>query len=350
MATNKLTFRNLLAAAILLVPYILYVAFIIRANQGPVDYETFMEIGHRLLAGKEVYGENSYYPLPFVMIFACFSWLPRPLSMALWFLLPVLLALAIAGWRPYPLLFAPVFSHFVGGQTSVFGLLGLWGYRRQIAPENISGGIWLGLTLLKPQLGLVPLAFAISQWVSYFRSRRRIPRQAWAWGITMLILYLPSFFLMPDWLHRWLQSPRPLFERAMSGFIPRTLLILGANPRGVSYWLIGGALGALLLSAIWLLNRRRLPFDAVILWSFVTSPLVHDYDLIQIVPLLDTPLLQWAAVILSLPGWWVILTAYGSDSAWYAFTIIALGLLGIWHFQRCQSQKREPIPEPDSGR
>jgi hypothetical protein len=349
MSSSKLKFRNLLIVAILLMPYIFYTAFIIRANQGPVDYETFMTIGHRLLDGKQVYSENSYYPMPFVMIFAFFSSLPRPASMALWLLLPVIIALAIAGWRPYPLVFAPVFSHFTGGQTSVFGLLGLWGYRRNIAPDNIAGGIWLGLTLLKPQLGLVPLAYAIWQWISFFRSQRRVPRQAWAWGVTMLILYLPGFFLVPDWVQQWLQYPRPLFERAMSGFIPRTLLILGLNPQAIPYWLIWGLLGALLLLAVWLVCRRRLPFDALILWSFITSPLVHDYDLIQTVPFLDTPLLQWAAVILSLPGWVVILTAYRNDSAWYAFTIIAVGLLGIWLYQKTKSSKKNPMAEPALG-
>jgi hypothetical protein len=67
-----------------------------------------------------------------------------------------------------------------------------------------------------------------------------------------------------------------------------------------------------------------------VLWSFVVSPLVHDYDLIQLLPLLETPVLQWVAVLLSIPGLVVILTAYGNDAAWYAFTVIAPGLL--WAF------------------
>ncbi len=69
---------NLLGVILLLIPYVLYVGFVLQANRGPVDYETFMAIGSRLIHGMDVYGENSYYPMPFVMIFALFSWLPTP--------------------------------------------------------------------------------------------------------------------------------------------------------------------------------------------------------------------------------------------------------------------------------
>lgn len=334
MASFKPKVLTVVVLALLFVPYILYVAFIVSANRGPVDYETFMAIGRRLLDGAEVYGENSYYPLPFVMIFAFFSWLPRPISMALWCLGPVLVAFAVSRGRPYPLLFAPVFGHFVGGQTAVFGLLGLWGYSQNRETENAWGGVWLSLTLLKPQLGLIPLAFAAWQWLLSFRTSRQIPRQTWAWAIAMLVLYLPSFILKPDWPIQWLRYPRPLFERAMSGFIPRTLLVLGLESNDGIYWLLWGGLSLLLLLAIWLYSRQQLGLAALILWGFVSSPLVHDYDLIQILPVLETPRLQWAAVLLSIPGWVVILTAYANDSAWYAFTIIALGLLGILLYQQ----------------
>jgi len=68
--------------------------------------------------------------------------------------------------------------------------------------------------------------------------------------------------------------------------------------------------------------------------------------LIQIIPVLDRPRLQWAAVLLSIPGWVVILTAYANDSAWYAFTIIALGLLGILLYQQNKLKEKTSIAEP----
>src|SRR5689334_22207804 len=127
---------RLTGVALLLIPYLLYIAFAIRVNRTGVDYETFMGIGHRLVTGGQVYGENSYYPMPVVMIFALFSLLPRPVSIAVWLLTPVISALLITGGNPLVLIFAPVFGHFVGGQASVFGMVGLWGYRKHLAPRQ----------------------------------------------------------------------------------------------------------------------------------------------------------------------------------------------------------------------
>ena len=133
MKSGQIKLWKWAALLVLLVPYISYVRFIIRVDRGPVDYETFMSIGQRLLSGQEVWGENSFYPMPYVMIFALFRWLPRPWSMAIWHLGPVLAALVISGWSPWVLAFAPVFGHMAGGQTAVFAMLGLWGYRRNLA-------------------------------------------------------------------------------------------------------------------------------------------------------------------------------------------------------------------------
>lgn len=326
MRIDKTRLFKLASLILLLIPYLLYIGFVIQTNQGPVDYETFMSIGGRLLAGAEVYGVNSYYPMPYVMVFAFFAWLPRPLSMALWMLGPVIAVLAITRWNPLVLLFAPVFGHFAGGQSAVFAMLGLWGYRKFNQTDRAAGGIFLALTLLKPQLGIVPLVYAVWQWLKALRTQRRIPRQAWAWTAALLVLYLPGFFLLPDWPLRWLRSPRPLFERALSGFVPRTLLYLVSPARGI-YWIVLAVAAALLLYIVWRSNHKKLTLDLAVVWSFVISPLVHDYDLIQLIPLLDKPRRMKMAVLLSLPGWLVILFAYTNNTAWYAFTIIAPGLL-----------------------
>ena len=137
-----------------------------------------------------------------------------------------------------------------------------------------------------------------------------------------------GFFFLPDWPLRWLRNPRPLFDRAMSGFIPLTLLWV-FDWHSWPYWLAWLALSGLLLWLVWRLNQRRLGLDVLVLWSFVCNPLVHDYDLIQLVPLLDTPRMRLAAVLLSLPGLLVILFAYANDQAWYVYTLIAPGLLAV---------------------
>ncbi len=123
--------------------YTAYIVFIIAGNQSGVDYETFMQIGDRFRAGQPVWTENSYYPMPYVMIFGLFSALPRPLSMLIWHSAPILLALYITRGKPWPLLFAPLFAHTVGGQTAVFGLLGLYIYRQN--RDRWQGGIGLAI-------------------------------------------------------------------------------------------------------------------------------------------------------------------------------------------------------------
>jgi hypothetical protein len=259
------------------------------------------------------------------MVFALFSVLPRPLSLALWLLGPVAAALFVTRGRPLTLLFAPLFAHFVGGQSAVFAMAGLWGYRRSPAPGQVAGGVWLAVMLLKPQLGLVPLVWAAGQWARHAVRHRRVPPQMWAFVAALAALYLPSFCLMPDWPLRWLGAPRPVFERALAGWLPRTLLFV-AQPGQMAYWVALAVGPAALLALVWRAAGGRLTFDLVMLWSFVVSPLVHDYDLIQLLPLLAEGGLP-LAVVLSLPTWWVIVTAYANDAAWYAVTLIAPGLL-----------------------
>jgi hypothetical protein len=307
--------------AVSLAPYLAYLSFIIQINQGPIDYETFMQIGQRWRTGAEIYVENSYYPLPYVLIFAAVSALPRPLSMALWLGLPVLAVLLITRGRAWALWFAPVFAHFVGGQSSALAMLGLWGFRHNLETKAVTAGIWLSLTTLKPQLGLVPILFAVGHWYQLYRATGRVPRSMWSFCLATAVIYLPSFILMPDWPVRWLSVPRPFFERALAGFVPRTLwVLLGEQTEAiVVLWLI---LTGLILVGIWWATRR-FSLEAVVLWGFVVSPLVHDYDLLQLVPILEAKKLQWAAVLASLPTWWVILFAYNIDAAWYLVTLIA---------------------------
>jgi hypothetical protein len=335
---------RVLALALLLIPYLLYLVFIVAADRGPVDYETFMEIGRRFSAGLNPYGPNSYYPLPFVMLFGFLSSLARPLSMAIWFGAPLLAILAASGWQPWALLFAPVFGHFVGGQTDLFAVLGLWGFRRDV---RRLGGVWLAFTLLKPQLALVPVGYALVTWIATFRARKTLPPAAAQFLLATAILYLPAFVIMPDWPVHWLASPRPFFERAMSGVVPRALLLTGILPTSLAFWAILAVAGIGLL----LLIRRsasRLSLDLCVLWSFVVSPLAHDYDLVQLVPVLEAPRLRVAAILSSIPGWAVILFAYAIDQAWMVFAVIAPVLLAV-HLRSIKSQAPVPAAEVNAA-
>jgi len=334
--------KKIFGLILLLIPYLLYVGFVIKTNQGPVDYETFMDIGQRFIEGTQVYGENSYYPMPFVLIFAFFSWLPRPISITIWLLAPVIFAIIIFKGNPLILLFAPLFSHFVGGQTSLFGMLGFWGYRKFIDPNKAFGGILLSLTLLKPQLGLVPLIYAIIQWYLELKKHKRICVQAWACIISTILIYLPCFIIFPNWVAHWLNNPRPLFERAMSGFIPRTLLYI-FHSETVIYWLSLSILSIFLFIGLWFLYGKSLTLYLAVIGSFIVNPLVHDYDIIELIPLLDTPLRIWLAVLSSIPGWLVIIFAYSNDHAWYVYSIIAPFILFAILYPTLFKNEKAPI-------
>jgi len=320
------------ATSFLLALYIAYVVFVIKSDQGPIDYETFMRLGGTLLEGGEVYGENSYYPLPYVGVFALFSLLPRPLSMAIWLIGPVFLALIVTRYRPYTLLFAPVFSHFAGGQSSVIGLLGFYGYRLNLDTSSYVGGLFLALTCLKPQLAIVLVGYAAYNWIKHTRENRQIPKQLISFVGLVALMYIPSFLLRPTWLQEWLSVPRPLFNRAISSGVPRLLLFI-SSPRNPLYWLLWLFLTATILAFIWKLKGNSHPLDILVLASFIVNPLVHDYDLIQILPTIWGPIMPLASVALSLPGWWTIITNYGTDSAWVTFIVIAPGLLITYIFQ-----------------
>lgn len=312
--------------------YIAYIFFVIQADEGPVDYETFIRIGSRFVEGKKVYTENSYYPLPYVAVFGVLSLLPRSLSMAIWLGAPVLVALFVTRFRPYALLFAPVFSHFTGGQSAVFGLLGFWGYRENLSPQNKLGGSLLALTLLKPQLGIVPVGFAVFTWLVFIRNEKKIPAQLISFSVTSLLIYLPSFILCPRWVADWLTVPRPMFNRAISSAIPR-LLFYVSSPSNVSYWLLWLTISVILVFVVWRIKGASHSLDVLLLISFIISPLVHDYDLIQVLPTIWGPFMPIASSVLSIPGWWTITTKYANDAAWVTFTIIAPGLLACYIYQ-----------------
>ncbi|MCW5874275.1 MAG: hypothetical protein KIS88_06475 [Anaerolineales bacterium] len=310
-------------------PYILFLRYMYSTGSAPVDYLTFTEIGQSLLEGTFAYQVNVYYPLPTVVVFAILAWLPEWLGLALWFVLPVLLALWMLEWDPLVLLYAPLLSHFLGGQASVFGLIGLWAvlYHR----DSWKGGSLLALSLLKPQLALIPLAYAAVGWARAWCQSRRLPAQLLAFAATAAVLAAPAFVIYPGWLPDWLGNLRPLFPRALAGLIPR-LLLDTFSPLQPEFWLVLGMVALAILALLYLLNKKRMPLELAVLWSFIASPLVHDYDLIQLVPLLRHKIVRTAAPLISIPGWYVLVARYADDRAWFVFALIAPVMAAAWLF------------------
>jgi hypothetical protein len=311
------------------IPYLLYIGFVVALNRGPIDYETFMEIGSRIPLGKAIFDGNSYYPVPFVYLYTLLYLLPRPVSMVIWLLAPILAAWLIVGKKPWVLLYGPLAANFLGGQSALFAMLGIWGYLRSRDIDRWSGGIWLGIIVFKPHLAVFPAVYAAREWLVSIWRTRRIPKQALGFSGMLLFWYLIGVPVGWDWPVQWLSNLRPESFRPQAGIIPRTLAVLGVELGSVYFW--GGALlGIILLGlACWWMNRRRMPVD---LWMFVVAccfPLMHDYDLIQLIPFFTTSLRQRWALIASIPLWFVMLFAYANDQAWFVVTLIPPALVGV---------------------
>jgi hypothetical protein len=204
--------------------------------------------------------------------------------------------------------------------------LGLWGYRKQNSYEHWSGGAWLALITLKPQLAIAPCLWAGYQWFKAYQSNKKIPQQVLGFAIAITVIYLPSILLFPGWIYDWLNNLRQIQSRALAGFIPR-LLILYFPADTLTYWtlLIVISIGVFLI--LFRYGRMKLTLDSFMLFSFVTNPFIHEYDLIQILPILNSTRQRILATLLSVPGWVVILTQYSSDTAWIVFILIVPGLL-----------------------
>ena len=71
---------------------------------------------------------------------------------------------------------------------------------------------------------------------------------------------------------------------------------------------------------------------------------MHDYDLIQVIALLDRPVHRWAAVLASIPTWLVIFFAYGNNNAWYAVTFIPPIVLAVMLRYRNQPTPADSKP------
>ena len=341
-SAEPLSYKKLLLYIPVIVIYISYLLFISLNNHPPVDYVTFMQIGQRYLNHQPIWEFGSYYPLPYVMIFAWFSTLPPSLSIFLWHVIPMVVILMISRGRLWPLLLGPVIDHFIGGQSVVFVLVGVTIYRSH--QKDWIGGFGLALLLMKPNLAIFPLAWAGIQWLQELRTRRRISSQVWAFVGLSALIFLPSFLVMPDWLSTWTPTRRPIDMRPLAGILPRSLVILeGKQGTGPDFWVPLVLIALVLFIALWFANRRKLSFDVYMLFSFIVNPYIHDYDLLQLLPFLDTSWKRQLAIVTSIPTWLVIFFAYDNDFAWIAVAFTVPILLVVMLYRDRQSERSIPL-------
>ncbi len=340
---EPISYKKLILYIPIIVVYISYLLFISLNNHPPVDYMTFMQIGQRFLNHQSIWEFGSYYPLPYVMIFAWFSTLPPAISIFLWHVIPLIAILVISRGRLWPLLLGVVIDHFIGGQSVVFVLIGMTLYRNH--QKDWWGGVGLALLLMKPNLAIFPLAWAGLQWLQELWVNRRISSQVWSFlGVTAL-MFIPAFLVMPDWLSTWTPTRRPIDMRALAGILPRSLVILeGKSGIGPEFWVPLVVIALVLLVAVWYANHRKLSFDVFMLFSFIVNPYLHDYDLLQILPFLDTSWKRKMAIITGIPTWLVIFFAYDNAFAWIAVTITVPILLAAILYRNHQPQEAVLLP------
>lgn len=61
----------------------------------------------------------------------------------------------------------------------------------------------------------------------------------------------------------------------------------------------------------------------MVLLSFIVLPFLHDYDLTQLIPLLDDKKRRIWGLTSSIPLWFTICFAYNNDHFWYTATLIS---------------------------
>lgn len=319
----------------------LYIAFIIVSFQTypPYDYSLLMRGADSFCYNPSqfVYGRlyDNYYPAPFYTTFCVPLRLAPDVLRFLWLVVPFVLVLVLSGWRAAVFASPALFILFLLGQ-STWILLPLY----MLGVHYSEGGrvrAWhgwlLGLAVLKPHIALPAALYLLWHW----------RRQRWAlvWAVvSVTIITLPSFFIMPNWPIQWLSNTRGFepINLASIAFLPRNGLGLSAIPstsEQVLVWLFCIAI-ALVLYRLLLWRRKQVIWYDLVLIYFLTLPLINDYDLVVLLPFIgDRPrrlLLSNTAGILA----WIIVafTFVNLDKARWSMSFFITFILLVVRFAR----------------
>jgi hypothetical protein len=156
--------------------------------------------------------QHFLYPLPSLVVLAPFGWMPFPLAQATWMTLvelslfaSTLLWIYCVQWKPsfwvaaatiaFSVLWFPAFAAVVGAQFAAVEALLLAGALAAIRSQRDAiGGILLGASLIKPQLG-IGLILYIAVWAMAARRRSLL-----GWLVTGVVAAVgASLILDPGW-------------------------------------------------------------------------------------------------------------------------------------------------------
>jgi len=314
----------------------------------PYDYAQLMIGAERFCYQTDsfIYDERWLYPAPFYTSFCIPQHHLPQILFWLWMIVPFLLVIWIGGQRSAIVVYPPLVLHLVLGQ-STWVLLPLYMLAERLSRDDSQRvplwyGIILGLAVLKPHIAFAAWVWIVWRW-----------RERWllllTGAISSLVILLPSFFMRPNWLFEWLANGRDYRPISMANIalIPVELFQLGLDQAayissGSGQLIIWGT-GLMTAAALYFLIHRRRGklelYDWVLIFCF-SNPLMHDYDLIILLPFLgNRPQRLLLAVTAGIFVW-----IYAQMTGNYNVSLIITGVLILARVMRLDTQFDQTAP------
>jgi hypothetical protein len=288
-----------------------YLAAAFLQNEKPFDYvqlirgvRTYCADPAHFEYGVSVYTDGliqrNFYPAPFYSLFCVPDQLAPDALFLIWMLFPLIWALLLARMRASIFAFTPLFLHILLGQSTAF-LIPLFYLASTPRPPRWWYGVILATALLKPHIAAPAVLILLWRWRHHWRALL-------VGAITSIAILIPTFLHTPNWIQQWLGSARG-YEIVSLVTVPRIVIrafdmpYVPAPDQQRLIWGLAIAAAAILLGLLWA-RRKKLAFYDVFLVFCFTAPLVHDYDLVILIPfLVQRPRRLLLALVAGLPAW-----------------------------------------------
>lgn len=243
------------------------------------DYGNYVEMGYAVRQGETPYGpEHRYYPLPTVLwIFVPLSLLPDWFRIV-WVIAPLVFLVVLFRRQVIPLFgFVPLW--FVVGDGMLDGWL-LLPLAWLLQNRTIWAGLGAALVLFKPQLAILAVMYALAHWLA-----TRDWKNLSVFALTMLVFYVPSFIVNPNWIAQMLAV---LPERAA-----QTAIVLPTMTGSVWAWKELGLVGVLIVG-------MALTWTLIVVWRAWRSP-EKRAAICQLFGLMLNPILFGSNFVMAIP-------------------------------------------------
>lgn len=273
------------------------------------DIDIFIAAAQAIWNGQDPYhlaGVETYYPLPFYLLFLPLAWLPTDVAHYLWAAISLVVLVVILRRRAIlVMLSSQIVLTLILGQVDII-MMALY---LLIASGVTGGGIALAFMFLKPQLVLLLTPFLLWRWLQT-RSRELI------WFVSIVaVLFLASFIAQPDWVVSLYSRSGERMRAAFSSSLWGLLSFLPSLA-----WLVGGGIIALVL-VIWAWRTKKT--DIVETVGLFISPFIFAYNLTPLYVMFRQTWVLIAFAILSWIGFYIA-DLQSNDRASALVTVLAL--------------------------